>query len=161
IGSSSRSLNRRARHNWLRSVWPCRRARMRSGALINRAWNWVVAPVRSLTAGVWVTSQTRIASTSPSPPFGAPGAGPARPARGGPGRGPGGDAAGGCFGVERVGLAVEPASLAVGSIDLDHFDTLAGEEPAQASPVAPSRLASHSADPTVAFEPFEQRRVAR
>jgi hypothetical protein len=75
----------------------------------------------------------------------------AAPDKGGPGRGDG---------VDRVGLAVAVAGLAIGPIDLDHLDARGAQEPGQPRSIRARALDPDPHDFTKAGQPGEQLGVA-
>jgi hypothetical protein len=62
-------------------------------------------------------------------------------------------------GVDRVGLAVQPAGLAIGAIDLDHPDTPATQVAGQSRAVGARTLHPDPGDGTKPGHPVEQRLV--
>ena len=115
-------------------MWRANRIRRSPGPVTIRDLAWPVVWVRSARALRWATISARIASTEPSRPFGAP---RARPDCAGPG---------GADGVERVGLALPAAVLAVGAAGLDDADAGGGEGAGQARAVAAGALDAGQAD---------------
>ena len=59
----------------------------------------------------------------------------------------------GCVGIDRVGLPLEPAGLAVSAIDLDHAETMSGELSAQLCPVGASSFHPDPDNRTPAGDP--------
>ncbi len=64
------------------------------------------------------------------------------------------------FGVDRVGLAAQPACLAVGPVDLDDLDALPAQVPGQPGAVGAGALDTDLVDLAVAAHPPEQFGVA-
>lgn len=84
-------------------------ARSTSGALMISASSWLAAWVRALMAERLATRRARMASTRHRALWGCL----RLAAQGGPGGG---------LGVDRIGLALAPAGLPVGPVDLDHLE---------------------------------------
>ena len=121
----------RAAAQWLIScvaLRPRSRSRSSSGAVTTRVCIWRCASARSLTALRRATRRVRSASTRPSRCLGVPVRVPASAARAA------------ALGVDRVGLALPAAGLAVRPVDLDHGDAGLGEEPGQPGPVGAGAL---------------------
>jgi hypothetical protein len=96
---------------------------------------------------VKATRKERIDSTTPSWDFGAPVASPLSAARGG-------------FGVNRITLAAPTPILAVLTIDLDHFNTLAREVFEQTRTVRAGALDADAQKMAVAAQEREQLAIA-
>jgi hypothetical protein len=58
------------------------------------------------------------------------------------------------FGIEGVGLALEPSTLTIGAQDLDHGDVIASQVSAQASAPGASSLDSNLLENSEGFQPF-------
>ena len=63
--------------------------------------------------------------------------------------------------VHRIGLALQPSSLTIGAIDLDHLDTLAAQQPRQSRAIRAGALNPNTPHVTEARQPLEQLPIAR
>ena len=77
-----------------------------------------------------------------------------------PRRGAGQHRAGCGLGVDRVGLAAQPARLAVGTVDLDHLDAVSAQVTSQSGSVGAGALDADLVDLAVATHPRQQLGVA-
>ena len=123
------------------------RARRSSGPVRIRALAWLIVRVRSRMAPRLAIISARIASTAPSRPFGAPRARPDW-------------AAGRADRVQRVGLALPAAVLAVGAVDLDDPDACCGDVAGQAGAVAAGPFDPDQADRPEPAQPAKQAGVS-
>src|SRR6185437_8608644 len=130
------------------AVCRANRARRSSGPVTIRALAWLIVWVRSERALRLATISARIASTAPSRPLGRA-TGPARLGR--PGR---------ADRIQRIGLALPAAVLAVGAVHLDDPDAGRSDVAGQASAVTAGSLDPDQADSPEPAQPAQQAGIA-